>query len=106
MTQSDGIDPATARLLGIENEIRAGRIDEAIIALKAFNAAYPADVRVLFFDALIARSRQDTRGELLAFKRVPEATLVACSDQIARNPDADIVRRGITVGHDHLLQKQ
>jgi predicted TPR repeat methyltransferase len=70
MTQSDGIDPATARLLGIENDIRAGRIDEAIIALKAFHAEYPADVRVLFFDALIARSRQDTRGELLAFKRV------------------------------------
>ncbi|HST27457.1 MAG TPA: methyltransferase domain-containing protein [Rudaea sp.] len=70
MTQSGNIDPATAQLIALETDIKEGRIDAAIARLKAFVAAYPADVRAHFFDALIARARNDTRNELLAFKRV------------------------------------
>lgn len=70
LTQSGNTDPATARLIALEADIKEGRIDAAIARLKAFVAAYPADVRAHFFDALIARARNDTRNELLAFKRV------------------------------------
>ncbi|MGH8090517.1 MAG: methyltransferase [Rudaea sp.] len=70
MTQSGNIDPATAQLIALEADIKEGRIDAAIARLKAFVAAYPTDVRAHFFDALIARARNDTRNELLAFKRV------------------------------------
>ena len=70
LTQSGNTDPATARLIALEADIKEGRIDAAITRLKAFVAAYPADVRAHFFDALIARARNDTRSELLAFKRV------------------------------------
>jgi predicted TPR repeat methyltransferase len=70
MTPPGNIDPATAQLFAIETDIKEGRIDAAAAALTVFKAAYPTDVRVLFFDALIARARHDTRNELLAFKRV------------------------------------
>jgi hypothetical protein len=69
MTQPGNIDPATARLIGIENDIREGQINEATAALKAFNAAYPTDVRALLFDALIARAQKKTAHELMALHR-------------------------------------
>ncbi|MBS0569489.1 MAG: methyltransferase domain-containing protein, partial [Proteobacteria bacterium] len=69
MTQPGNIDPATARLIGIENDIREGRTNEATAALKAFNAAYPTDVRALLFDALIARAQKKTTHELRALHR-------------------------------------
>lgn len=69
MTQPGNTDPATAQLIALETDIKEGRINEAIAKLKAFNAAYPTDVRVLLIDALIARARKDTRHELLALHR-------------------------------------
>ena len=69
MTQPGNIDPATARLIALETDIKEGRINEAIAALKAFNAAHPTDVRALLFDALIARAQKKTARELMALHR-------------------------------------
>ncbi|HZW50605.1 MAG TPA: hypothetical protein VFF05_01980, partial [Rudaea sp.] len=69
MTQPGPIDPATAQLIALETDIQAGRIDAAIATLKAFNHAYPTDVRALLFDALIARAQIKTAHELMALHR-------------------------------------
>lgn len=69
MTQPGNTDPATAQLIALETDIKDGRINEAIAKLKAFNAAYPTDVRALLFDALIARALKKTAHELMALHR-------------------------------------
>lgn len=69
MTQPGNTDPATAQLIALETDIKEGRIDAAIGALKAFNLAYPTDVRALLFDALIARALKKTQYELKALQR-------------------------------------
>jgi predicted TPR repeat methyltransferase len=70
LNQSVNPDPATAQLIALESDIKEGRIDAAIAALKAFNLAYPTDVRALLFDALIARALKKTQYELKALHRV------------------------------------
>lgn len=69
MNQPSMIEKANNALLAMETDICAGRLHEATVALQAFHAANPSDVRALLIDALIARARKDTRHELLALHR-------------------------------------
>lgn len=69
MTQPGNTDPATAQLIALETDIKEGRIDAAIGALKAFNAAHPTDVRAMLFDGLIARARKNESHELGILQR-------------------------------------
>lgn len=73
MNQPSPHDPLSAQLVAMETDIQAGRIPEAIAALKRFHSANPTDVRALLIDALIARARADTKHELIALHRLTTA---------------------------------
>ena len=86
MTQPGNTDPATAQLIALETDIKEGRINEAIAKLKAFNAAYPTDVRVLLIDALIARyPPYSQESEELA------AALYGTSETLRIDPEGRVV---------------
>jgi predicted Zn-dependent protease len=69
MTQSSSNDTIQARLLAIEDEIRAGRLRSAAAALDALTAGNPADVRIHLCAAALARAAAKPTMEIEALKR-------------------------------------